>query len=99
MKQVRSRYDNEFKLKAVELLLSSGNLSEVGQQLNVNPETLRLWKKKYEEGKLRAGASSQSKLKSKEELENARLKKELYEVTLERAILKKAVGIFSKNGR
>jgi transposase-like protein len=32
-------------------------------------------------------------------MELARLKKELYEVTQERDILKKAVSIFSKSGR
>jgi transposase len=98
MKQVRTRYDNEFKLKAVELHLSTGNLSGVSKQLGFYTETLRLWKNLYQEGKLVTGQSL-NKVKSKEEIELSRLKKELYEVTLERDILKKAVGIFSKSGK
>lgn len=40
-----------------------------------------------------------SKPRSKEEEENIKLKKELYEIKLERDILKKALGIFSKSDK
>lgn len=99
MKQVRERRTKEFKLKAVELSFERSNVSEVARELGVNPEVLRQWRKAYKEGRLTAEAAAKERPRSKEELELARLKKELYEVTQERDILKKAVSIFSKNGR
>jgi transposase len=100
MKQVRSRYSKEFKIKAVELSIERGNIQSVADELNVYVETLRLWRKAYKEGKLILSEEDKvGKQKSKEELELAKLRKELYEVKLERDILKKAVGIFSKNDR
>jgi len=99
MKQVRGHYSKEFKIKAVELCKQSGNVAATSKELNVNHETVRLWIKAYEAGKFQVNAGVLEKQKSKEEIENARLRKELYEVTLERDILKKAVGIFSKSDR
>ncbi len=100
MKQVRSRYSKEFKIKAVELSTERGNIQSVADELNVYVETLRLWRKAYKEGKLILSEEDKvGKQKSKDELELAKLRKELYEVKLERDILKKAVGIFSKNDR
>jgi transposase len=100
MKQVRIRYSKEYKIKAVELSHEQGNVQSVANQLNLNVETLRLWRKAYKEGKLVLSDEDQSqKQKSKEDMELAQLKKELYEVKLERDILKKAVGIFSKSDR
>lgn len=99
MKQVRIRHPKEFKLKAVELSFERNNVADVARELGVNPEVLRQWKKAYREGRLTAEAAAKERPRSKEELELARLKKELYEVTQERDILKKAVSIFSKSGR
>lgn len=99
MKQVRTRYSTEFKVKAVELIESKGSLQQVSEELNVNKETLRLWRRAFKNGKLSSSTGSREPQKSKEELEIAQLKKELYETKLERDILKKAVGIFSKNDR
>lgn len=98
MKQVRVRYSHDFKVKAVELVQAKGNLSDVARDLNVNAETLRLWVRASKKGELNASPGGESP-KSKEELEIARLKKELYETRLERDILKKAVGIFSTSDR
>lgn len=99
MKQVRTHHSKEFKIKAVELCKQSGNISATSQQLGVNHETVRLWIKAYNAGKLKSESGVVEKQKTKEEIDNARLRKELYEVTLERDILKKAVGIFSKSDR
>jgi transposase len=99
MKQVRTRYSKEFKIKAVELWKQNGNIQATSEQLNVSHESLRQWIKAVDSGKLKAEPGLIAKQKSKEELENERLRKELYEVKLERDILKKAVGIFSKSDR
>jgi transposase len=99
MKQVRQRHSREFKIRAVELANQNGNIQEVSEQLKINRETLRLWRKLYREGKLRLDTGPVEKPKSKEEIELANLKKELYEIKMERDILKKAVGIFSKSDK
>src|ERR1700746_590431 len=99
MKQVRTRYSKKFKIKAVELANQNGNVSATSEQLKISHETLRLWIKAFKAGKLALIPGVVEKEKSKEEIENARLRKELYEVKLERDILKKAVGIFSKSDR
>ena len=99
MKQVRTRHSKEFKIKAVELSYERGSVNEVSKELGINPETLRAWRKAIREGLLTHEAASKERPRSKEEMELSRLRKELYEVTQERDILKKAVTIFSKSGR
>jgi transposase len=93
----KNKYSLEFKLKALDLVKERGNLLSVAQELNISHETLKNWKKgRYLGSDIN---SSSIKVKSKEEEELIRLRKELYETKLERDILKKAVGIFSKNDR
>mgnify|MGYP006357586963 CR=1 FL=1 len=91
----RNRYSLEFKLQAVELSNLRGKIKEVAEELGISATALKSWKNGLHMG----ATASLPKIKSKEEEENIRLKKALYEVTLERDILKKAVGIFSKNDR
>jgi transposase len=93
MEKKNNKYSLEFKLKALELVKQRGNLLTVAQELNISYETLKNWKKGRYIG------NETVTVKSKEEEELIRLRKELYETKLERDILKKAVGIFSKNDR
>ena len=97
MEKQKKIYSKEFKLKAVELSNQRGSIIEVAKELGVNKETLRNWKRGRYLGK--SDSNTSFKLKSKEEEENSRLRKELYEIRLERDILKKAVSIFSKSDR
>ena len=96
MEKQRTHYSREFRIKAVELSNERGNLTAVAKELNIKRDTLKRWKKSSSLGKL---TSDGLKTKSKEQEELTRLRKELYETKLERDILKKAVGIFSKNDR
>jgi transposase len=96
MERDRKHYSKEFRLKAVELSNERGALSSVAEELNIKRDTLKRWKKEFSLGKL---TTQDVKVKSKEELELMRLRKELSDVKLERDILKKAVGIFSKSDR
>ena len=98
MRKERTYYSKEFKIKAVELANQRGNLSSVAKELNIRRESLKRWKEAYKAGMYK-GDDPASKAKSGEEAELIRLRKELYETKLERDILKKAVGIFSKNDR
>ena len=99
MTKERKIYDAAFKVKAVELSNERSNITELARELGIQVSILYKWRKDYD--KFGAGSfpgngiikqTAEQKLIS--ELE-ARLK----EAELERDILKKAVGIFSKSGR
>ena len=81
------KYENEFKVKAVQLSLEEGvQVKDVAQALDIHPFMLSRWRKEYREGKLvadkrkkvisiRKESSELSRIK-KLEFENARLKQE-----------------------
>lgn len=89
-------YEQEFKVMLVELLNSGRKVQEVSDEYGLNGTMLRRWKREYE---AKSGDFSKKREVSPEEQELKTLRKELREVTLERDILKKAVGIFSKSDR
>lgn len=94
MTTIRKTYSRDFKIKAVELGKQRGNSAAVAKELGIREQMLYKWKVLYEQGKLTPVKLIE---KSKEELEIARLRKALKEAELERDILKKAVGIFTKS--
>lgn len=67
-------------------------------ELDISPKNLSRWKQEYQTGQLH-GSSTVIEPKSAMELENIALKKSIQEAELERDILKKALGIFSKKDR
>ena len=84
------KYSGEFKAEAVRLALEGGmSHSKVARDLGVNINSLFSWLK-------RARQESGEQVTETLEQENRRLRRELSIVTQERDILKKAVGIFSK---
>lgn len=99
MKQVRKIYDRAFKEKAVELSNERTNISELARELGITAPQLYKWRKEFEE----FGSGSfpgNGNLKQTPEQERIfHLEKQLKEAELERDILKKAIGIFSKSGR
>jgi transposase len=92
----RTIYSTEFKIKAVELSNQRGSLTLVASELNISKDNLKRWKREHQTGIISKEGKRQL---TGEELELIRLKKELIEVKLERDILKKAVGIFSKSDK
>lgn len=87
------KYSEEFKKEAVRLALESGmSQARVARDLGVNINSLSGWIKK---AKVTRGGEVRETL----EAESRRLRRELAIVTEERDILKKAVGIFSKELR
>jgi len=98
MRKERTHYSRDFKIKAVELSNQRGSLTDVALELGISRDTLKRWKKDFKIGKFDS-INGNVKVRSKEEEEILRLKKELYEIKLERDILKKAVSIFSKSDR
>jgi transposase len=87
------KYSEEFKREAVRLALEGGmSQSQVARDLGVNVNSLANWIKA---AKVTRGGEVRGTL----EQENRRLRRELAIVTAERDIVKKALGIFSKELR
>jgi transposase len=87
----RQRFDRDFKISAVKMITEGGQTgAEVARSLGIHPNRLYYWKKKFngEGEKAFPGKGHLSEL--------AALRRQLREVEMERDILKKAVGIFSK---
>ncbi len=95
MKRVNNHYSLEYKLQAVELSKHK-SLQQVADELHISRETLRNWTRGKYLGNSETSQSVISKPKNKEEEENIRLRKALKDAEMERDILKKALGIFSK---
>jgi transposase len=91
---MRSNYENEFKTTIVELLKSGKKVSEVSQEYNLSEGMIRRWHREYDQ---KSGDLSKKRDLSSTEIELRQLRKQLRETKLERDILKKAVGIFSKS--
>lgn len=87
----RRKFTNEFKLEAVKLAESGDRpVAQVARELDLNETTLYRWMNRYGQ---RAGAG---RITPEEHEELIRLRRENKRLTMERDILKKAVGIFSK---
>lgn len=91
-----SKYPEEFRRDAVELVRSSGrSLREVGKELGVNHETLRNWVNaaRQAEAGQRDGAEP---ISADEREELRRLRRKVAELELEKEILRKAAQYFAK---
>ena len=95
MSEQRRRYTKDFKLEAIQLVLSQdSNASAVARNLGIKPNMLNRWIREYKADTEHAFPGL-GKLKEPED-ELRRLRKELADTKMERDILKKALAIFSK---
>ena len=91
----RKKYSAEFKREAVKLASQpEQSKRQVAQELGIHENLLRTWVRQFAAGKWETSAGTP--LKSAQQQENERLKRELKRVTTERDILKNAVGYFAK---
>ncbi len=91
----RRRYDREFKEGAVRLVLDGGRtVRSVSRDLGIHENMLHRWKKEYLQDKEDA-FPGKGHMKPHEE-EIFKLKKKIADLEEDRAILKKALAIFSK---
>ena len=91
----RRRFDKEFKLEAVRLVVEEGRpVAEVSRGLGIHENLLHVWKSRYKED-MSYPLPGKGRLRPADD-ELRRLKKELEDVKQERDILKKALAIFSK---
>ena len=95
MTKTRKTYNREFKLSAVKMITEGGmKLSEVSRDLGVNENSLHKWKKDYLSDQQQA-FPGKGKMKP-EEQEIRELRKQVTQLRMERDILKKAIGYFTK---
>src|ERR1700732_2025967 len=91
----RRKFTREFKLEAVRLIKDRGvSYVQASQDLNVHPSQLRDWVKKSADDPQHA-FPGHGQMKP-EQLEIARLKREVAKLKAERDILKKAAAYFAK---
>jgi transposase len=98
----RRVFDKEFKLMSVELSgpppgNSRTDLSALAKELDVPPAMLYRWRREFSAKQNGSFPGNGKVILSETEQELARLRKELRDTQLERDILKKAVGIFSRS--
>lgn len=97
MTRARRKFDREFKLKIVELSYSSQYIKDLANQYDVRPELIYRWRSEFATFEGVSFPGNGNKKMTVEESEIAQLRKELADTRMERDILKKAVGIFSKS--
>lgn len=87
-------YSEDFKEETVKLVLTSGkSQAQIGRELGVNSRTISNWVR-TRHGK---GITKEvTKITADEKKELIKLRRDFKRVQMERDILKKAVGIFTK---
>ena len=91
----RRLYTKEFKLEAIQLVHSQGgNASVVARNLGIDPNTLNRWIREVKADSEYAFPGLGNLKEPEKELYE--LRKELADTKMERDILKKALGMFSK---
>jgi transposase len=87
----KKRFDRDFKISSVKMVTEGGHkAAEVARSLGIDAGRLYLWKKQFSD-------SGDKAFVGKGHLgEMAALRRKLRDVEMDRDILKKAVGIFSK---
>lgn len=99
MAEKRKKYSREFKVTAVELSISRGQVKEVAEELGVDSQLLSSWKYQFRNDKEIAFPGNGKKKQTPQEKEISELKKELADAKLEGEILKKAISIFSSSDK
>lgn len=95
MSEKRRSYDKEFKISAVKLVLESEkSIESIASELGVSSNRLFNWKRKYLEDAKNA-FPGKGRMKPEDE-ELRKRDREIARLTMERDILKKALGYFAK---
>lgn len=100
MPKRRKNYSKEEKLEVVKLSLEDdASIKDLASRFEVSENTIYNWRKKYLKDGDASFPGKGNKVMTETERKIYELEKELRETRLERDILKKAVGIFSKSDR
>jgi len=91
----RRKFDREFKEDAIRLIIDGGrSVREVARDLGIHENMLSRWKKEYLQDKEHSFPGKGHMKPHEEEL--FKLKRKIADLEEDRAILKKALAIFSK---
>ena len=98
MGEKNRHFSREFKMDAVQLVTEKKmSVSKVAEGLDIHPNLLHLWKRKYlKEGEKAFNGKGRI---APERAEIRRLRKDFERMKEERDILKKALAVFSKQKR
>ena len=100
MSKLRKSYTKEEKLKIVHLSLEEHeSVQSIAERFEISAGTIYTWRNKYLKNKETAFPGKGNKEMTESERKIQDLEKRLREAELERDILKKAVGIFSKSDK
>lgn len=100
MSRPRKKYTKAEKLEIVlKSLEAEQSVIELAERFELNANTIYNWRSAYLKNNEAAFPGKGNQILSETERKIKELEKDLREVTLERDILKKAVGIFSKSDR
>ena len=89
-KRVRRTHTDEFRRNAISMVEGQDyTVAQAARELGINQNLLRTWRKKY--GK----SAAVSEVSESEQAELERLRKEVRQLRMERAILKKATAFFA----
>lgn len=92
-------YSPEFRAEAVKLIEQTGlSVDRAAKQLSIPKSSLGNWVRAAKKGKL-AEVGQGQRLPCEQEIELAKLRKELAEVKQERDLLKKFAAYFAKESR
>ena len=99
MSKPLKKYTKAEKLEIVKQSLDDDiSVTELAERYGISPNTIYNWRSRYYKQMGIEPEGQGVKKMTEEERQIAQLKKQLREVKLERDILKKAIGIFSKDG-
>ena len=88
----------EFKREAVRLASKPGiSKAEAARQLSIHPNVLKVWCEKFKSGKWDEKPGAELKTEQQKELE--RLRREVADLKMERDILRKAAAYFAKESK
>ena len=100
MSKPRKKYTKEEKLEIVKLSLDENqSVKDLAERFEISENTIYNWRSIYLKNKEASFPGKGNKTMTESERKIEELEKELRETRLERDILKKAVGIFSKSDR
>ncbi len=97
-KQKRKRFDKEFKVSAVKMLLEGNrSMASLAKDLGINVNTLQNWKQQYLKDK--ASTPGVKLTQTEMEAELNRLRKEIAGLRQQNDFLKKVSAYFANNGK
>lgn len=92
VKRSRRKYDSDFKKEVLKMIESGRSVTDVAQSLGIGTNLIYQWIKR---SKVKGNSSENSASVSFDE-EKAAMYKKIKDLEMERDILKKALGIFSR---